>query len=244
MDSKSLTGIQIKDETKGEVEAVFATLNVKDSDDDVTLPGAFNNGAKVAISAYGHKSWDGALPVGKGTIHEVGDQVVMKGQFFMNTQHGRETFETVKALAEDGIGEWSYGFKVDDSEPGEYEGKSVRMLKKMSVFEVSPVMRGAGVGTRTTYAKGEKMTLAEEISLAVDAVKGATESARRVVALRAEKGKELSNVVRKGLEDLDAALLEVTALLADEVDSKSDDGSDELRKLWLRSIASNYPEGE
>lgn len=151
MDSKSLAGIEIKDETKGEVEAVFATLNVKDKDDDVTLPGAFENGASVVISSYNHKSWEGALPVGKGTIYEVGDKVIMKGQFFMDTAAGRDTFAVIKHLGN--RQEWSYGFKVEDSEQGDFKGESVRMLKKMAVYEVSPVMRGAGVGTQTTYAK-------------------------------------------------------------------------------------------
>lgn len=153
MDSKSLTGIEIKDETKGEVEAVFATLNVKDKDGDVTLPGAFQNGAEAIISAYNHKTWEGALPVGKGTIQEVGDQAVFKGQFFMDTQLGRDTFAVVKHLGN--RQEWSYGFKVEDSENGEFEGKSARLLKKMHVFEVSPVMRGAGVNTHTMYAKAD-----------------------------------------------------------------------------------------
>jgi hypothetical protein len=241
MDIKSLAGIEIKDEAKGEVEAVFATLNVKDKDDDVTLPGAFTNGAEVVISAYGHKTWEGALPVGKGVIAEVGDKVVMKGQFFMDTTAGREHFAVVKALG--ARQEWSYGFNVEDSEHGDFEGKSVRYLKKMAVHEVSPVMRGAGVGTQTTYAKGEKKTLAEEISFAVDAVKAATQSAGRVVALRAEKGKELSGVIRKGLEDLDECLLELTALLDTEEETKNDAQDAELYKLYLASVKATL-EGE
>jgi len=151
MDIKILTGVQIKNESLGQVEAVFATLGVVDKDNDVTQKGAFESGAEVIISAYGHKSWEGALPVGKGTIHEVGNQVVLKSQFFMDTTHGRDHFNTVKALGDKG--EWSYGFKVEDSEQSEHEGKSVRMLKKMTVYEVSPVFRGAGVGTRTVSAK-------------------------------------------------------------------------------------------
>jgi hypothetical protein len=53
--------------------------------------------------------------------------------------------------------EWSYGFKVLESEEGEFEGRQVRFLKKMQVFEVSPVMQGAGVETMTVAIKGEKV---------------------------------------------------------------------------------------
>jgi HK97 family phage prohead protease len=151
---KALTGLKITDATKGEVEAIFATLDVKDSDGDVTLKGAFEDGAEVRISAYNHKSWDGALPVGKGTITETGDIAVLKGQFFLDTTAGADTFEVVKQLGE--LQEWSYGYDVVDSEKGTKDGESVRYLKSLKVHEVSPVILGAGVDTRTLAVKGAK----------------------------------------------------------------------------------------
>jgi len=217
MDKKSLARFEVKDETKGEVEAVFATLNVKDHDDDVTRPGAFEEGAEVVISAYNHKSWDGALPVGKGTIHEIGNEVVLKGRFFLQTTAGRDTFEVVKELGSKG--QWSYGFNVLDSEKGEHEGKSVRVLKKMAVHEVSPVLRGAGLGTQTRFAK----SFTDEVAEAVDAVEAAIKSAERVVALRAEKGKSLSNVAASSLDGLKSAMTRLDALL----NTKADDGDSE-----------------
>lgn len=152
LDTKSLR-VEIKDADKGEVRAVFSTFNAIDSDNDVTLPGAFDDGAPVRISAYGHTSWQGALPVGKGVIRQTAEGAVLEGQFFMNTAHGRDTFATVKELSEAGLQEWSYGFDITNSEPGEWDGKSVRLLKKVKVHEVSPVLLGAGVNTRTLVAK-------------------------------------------------------------------------------------------
>lgn len=226
MDKKSLARVEIKDETKGEVEAVFATLNVVDKDGDVTQKGAYDEGATVVISAYNHKSWEGALPVGTGTIHEVGEEVILKGRFFLNTQAGREHFEVVKALGEKQ--EWSYGFNVADSAPGEHEGKSVRMLKRMEVHEVSPVLRGAGVGTRTTFAKSFK----DEVDETVDAVNKAVASAERVVALRAEKGKDLSQVSQASLDGLKAAVVKLDALLnTQEAETKSVDDDFELEAI-------------
>lgn len=150
---KSLTGVEIKDAEKGIVTAVFATLGVRDHDGDLTRDGAFTDGAKVAISAYGHKSWDGALPPGKGVIHVKGKKAVCEMQFFMNTQHGRDTFETVKQLAEDGLGEWSYGYDVEEHSYGKEKDQPVRYLDRLKVHEVSPVLLGAGIGTRTVTAK-------------------------------------------------------------------------------------------
>jgi hypothetical protein len=54
--------VRVKDAAQGLVEAVFSTFNVIDSDGDVTLPGAFEEGAPARVSAYGHTSWDGKLP--------------------------------------------------------------------------------------------------------------------------------------------------------------------------------------
>ena len=62
-----------------------------------------------------------------------------------------ETYKTVKNLGD--LQEWSYGFKVLDDEIGEFQGKQVRILKKLDVYEVSPVLIGAGVGTGTTSLK-------------------------------------------------------------------------------------------
>lgn len=233
MDKKSLARFEIKDEAKGEVEAVFATLNVKDSDDDVTRPGAFENGAEVVISAYNHKTWEGALPVGKGVIQEVGDEVVMKGRFFMNTSAGRDTFEVVKELG--ARQQWSYGFTVKDSERGEHEGKSVRFLKRMDVYEVSPVLRGAGVNTRTTAAKSFK----DEVAEAVVAVEAAVESAERVVALRAEKGKGLSNVAEESLVGLKDAMARLDALLNTEAEEEASSDDDINTQVACNAIWAN-----
>jgi|GEM_PF-5043577 len=139
----------------GEFEAVFATLNVIDHDGDVTLPGAFTDGEAVKIAAWGH-NW-GTLPVGCGEIHEAGDDAIVQGKFFLQTAAGKEHYETVKALGD--LQEWSYGFSVDDWEDGEFEGQEVTFLKKLEVFEVSPVMLGAGIGTHTTDIKALKDAL-------------------------------------------------------------------------------------
>jgi hypothetical protein len=152
---KSLAGdVHIKSEVKGEVEAIFAKLNVVDHDGDVTLPGAFKEGQVVAISQHGHTIWSGSAPVGKGTIHTVGDHAVFRGKFFLDMPEARSTFHAVKGMAEHG--QWSYGFNTLTAEPGQLGGKDVKFLKELEVFEVSPVLRGAGIGTATLSAKQHK----------------------------------------------------------------------------------------
>jgi hypothetical protein len=152
MDTKNLR-VEIKDEAKGLVKAVFSTFNAIDSDGDVTQQGAFEDGAPVLISAYGHSSWDGELPVGTGTIRQTQKEAVFEGQFLMNTDHGKNAFLTVQELAKAGLGEWSYGYDPVEWSYGDFEGRKVRFLNKLKVFEVSPVLRGAGLNTRTLSAK-------------------------------------------------------------------------------------------
>jgi hypothetical protein len=150
MDSKGLH-VEVKDAAKGLVKAVFSTFNVIDSDKDVTRPGAFDDGAEVPISSYGHTSWGGALPVGKGVIKTTDSEAILEGQFFMDTTHGKDAFLTVKELG--GLGQWSYGYDPEEYSFGEFDGQKVRFLDKLKVHEVSPVLVGAGVGTRTLTAK-------------------------------------------------------------------------------------------
>lgn len=172
MQNKTITNVRVKDAELGIVEAVFAShlvdpsqlgqadAKVIDKDGDVTLKGAFTDGQAVVISAYGHGSWEGRLPVGKGVIREVGDQAVMEGQFFMNTPHGRDTFETVKELSADDLQEWSYSLHEVTAVRGTVAGKAVRILQQVKrVKEVSPVLMGAGVDTHTLSTKDGRKQL-------------------------------------------------------------------------------------
>lgn len=152
--TKALSGLKITDAAKGEVEVVFATLDVVDLDGDVTLAGAFQE-EEVRISAYNHESWKGALPVGKGTIREEGDKAIFRGRFFLDTTAGRDTFEVVKEM--DDLQEWSYGYDTLESEPGTKDGQAVTFIKRQKVHEVSPVILGAGIGTGTLAVKSKQL---------------------------------------------------------------------------------------
>lgn len=154
MDHKQLSRVEIKSADKGEVTAVFATFNVKDKDGDVTLPGAFQDGAEVVISSYQHTSWGGALPVGKGRIRTTKTEAMVDAQFFLDTAAGRDTFTVVKRLGP--LQQWSYGFDTLEADRGTFKGEDVQFLKKMLVHEASPVLVGAGVNTRTLAAKAAK----------------------------------------------------------------------------------------
>lgn len=224
---KSFEGLKVKDEDAGTVAAVFSTFNVIDSDGDVTLPGAFEDGAKVRISAYNHASWGQALPVGKGVITSDEKQAVMDGEFFLDTVAGKDTFTVVK-LMED-LQEWSYGYDIlervePDGLDEEFQG-ATQGLKKLKVHEVSPVILGAGVDTRTLEAKGKSMKLTDQITLVLTGVKQVTDRAVDVKAKRAEKDKDLGEESKGLLLELQSELKRLDEALQEPV---SDDHREEI----------------
>jgi hypothetical protein len=186
---KALGRVQVKDADQGLVTAVFSTFNVVDADGDVTLPGAFDDGAEWMISAYGHKSWEGALPVGKGIVRATDTEAILEGQFFLDTQGGRETFLVVKNMGD--LQEWSYSCQPDKYSYGEFEEKHVRFLEHIvSGGEVSPVIKGAGVGTRSLAVKSG-LTFAGEAEAVLADLEDLVDRAADVMAKRQSKGKGL-----------------------------------------------------
>ena len=150
---KALIAVEVKDADKGIVTAKFAELDVKDHDGDIIESGAFGD-QKVRVSSFGHASWFDGLPVGKGTIHEKGNDAIADLGFFMDTQIGREHFGVIKGLGD--LGEWSFGFDIkEQATPDEDQRQKgvVRILKKLIVHEVSPVLKGAGLNTGTLSVK-------------------------------------------------------------------------------------------
>lgn len=207
MNRKMFAPGEMKLDDQGYIEAAFAQLNVVDSDGDVTLPGAFP-AKSVPMSAYGHTSWEGALPIGVGTIAESGDWAVFKGQFFMDTTHGHDAFATVKGLGP--LAEYSYGFNVITSTQGTFDGQPVRELRSLDVFEVSPVLKGAGVGTHTLAIKSgapaPDAPYAEQMEWISDRLSALIEWSQDRKAARESEGRDISTKDAERLEAIASAL--------------------------------------
>lgn len=260
---KSLTSVHVKDADKGQVSAVIATLNVRDHDGDVILPGAFESGQKVRISAFNHASWGPSLPVGKGTIREEGDEALFDGQFFLDTTVGKDTFTTVRELED--LGEWSFGFDLRNgaTREGEHQGEDVRFIGPLpdgtagiDTHEVSPVLLGAGINTRTLAVKSladadledivaallkhdvadiahaiasGDIKLADHLDFAALTVKAAHERKTEVTTLRAEQDKTLGDASTEAAKRFESAMND--ALL--DVSTKAADPSEASEDLDL-----------
>lgn len=111
------------DEVEGKVEAVFSVFNEVDSDGDVVLPNSIKSGygEKGVAMVWAH-DWKDV--VGRGEIVDDGNKAIFKGQFIMDTERGRDAFNTVKAMGD--LQQWSFGYEVDDYEVGMFQ----KILKK------------------------------------------------------------------------------------------------------------------
>ena len=230
---KALESLEIKNEATGEVELIFATLNVVDRDRDVIPAGAIAAGSKVKMSSYGHDIvLGGAAPVGKGVTFIEGDKAGARIKMFMSTDRGKEAFNVVKEMGPDQ--EWSFGFQVvEEATPTkEWAEKGARrILTKLDAFEVSPVLMGAGIGTRTLAAKHAKEAAEKAAEDAAEAQRVADEATAAAKAvedtIRLEKE-------QKAAEEAETKRLEEAAWLkAFAAEAKAE--SDRIQRALLRN---------
>ena len=200
---RKAVSLELDDAKEGSFVARIATLDVIDKDGDLTKPGAFKANSEVLISAYQHGSWMGSLPVGKAIIKEDGPDAIAIGEFNLKTDAGRDHYEAVKFTG--GLQEWSYGFKVEESDEETRDGQKVRILKKVTVFEISPVLLGAGIDTATLAIKAEKATYTDQSEAVLAAVTDLVTRTKSLADLRRKEGRVLSSKNRermKGLLDM------------------------------------------
>jgi hypothetical protein len=153
--------VQVKSESGGQVTAILAELDKIDHDGDLYTRETFTPGEILAISPYNHSSMHReALPVGKGVLHVEQSHIWVEAQYFLENEDARSAFNVVKQMGADQ--EWSWGFKQVVAEPTTINGRRVNLIKKAQVFEASPVIRGASIGSRTLTAKEQAAALATQ----------------------------------------------------------------------------------
>jgi len=221
---------------EGTFVAVFATLEAWDHDGDWTERGAIGR-QKVVISQWNHGSWErgvAGLPLGIGEIHEDGNKAIVEGSFDLGDEDAIRTYRKLKYLKDNGRAvEWSYALPEVQWAMGEREGRMGRIIQKVKVPEVSPVLLGAGVDTELLSIKGkeqpkpaqttEQAPAKKTITRIEDALEAVNDVTRRVAKALSRreaegKGKRLSKSATEQLEKLRAGLREavkaVDALLA------------------------------
>ena len=135
---------------------VVATMGVVDKDDDILAPGSVGR-QECFAGPWGHTIARGACPIGRAGLHEDGDKLIADVKFWGGIQSAVETWISLREGSD--LAEVSFGLlPMKWSWNQDY----VRVIEQMDVFEVSPVLRGAGVGTGVLSVKEAKeLSLAE-----------------------------------------------------------------------------------
>lgn len=169
MQIKSMAIQSMDDSGKG--LALLARLPEVDSDGDTYQRGAFawkDDGHQWAsmITAHDRRK----MPFGKARVYEEGDNAYAELHLNLKTTTGREWHEALLFDFATGtpVQEWSFGYNALDAEYRIKGDSRIRVLKKLDIDEVSPVLRGAGNGTRTLAIKGAKLHEAKFAALIAD----------------------------------------------------------------------------
>lgn len=156
MDMKNVQGAVKKLNESGEGTLIFGTFNKIDRDGDVLLPGSISEQIAPIMPAH---DWDQA-PIGKAKIYETDSEA--RADFWLNeTKLGKDWLSAIRFDVEHmapPLMQYSFGYSADEFSFGEQDGQRVRFLKRVTVHEVSPVLLGAGVGTRTVELNGARAT--------------------------------------------------------------------------------------
>lgn len=145
------SAVTLKSAGPGGVAARLARLNVVDHDGDIVMPGSVRPGQRVMLSPWNHASMMdrgvAALPIGRGTVEIRGDYLELEAEFF-DTAAARDARKVIEGLGSDL--EWSWGYDVKRRDYVNVDGRQVRRLHELRVWEASPVPKAASIGTGTT----------------------------------------------------------------------------------------------
>lgn len=237
----------------GSFEAVIATFDVIDSDNDIIEHGAFGGAFASVLPAHDQ----GSVPMGKVQVQERGNLAIAVGGFNLEIEKARDWSSALKFdLANPpSVQDWSWGFTIPEggSKLDTIDGETVRIISKVDLFEVSPVLRAASVGTGTISAKsdnGEPPPLIDQIKLATGEVSKLIEAIQAVAARRKEKGRELGPDIRLATvemaEETSKLLDQLAEAVKDEMPRHKNSAEEESERrqaaakataLWLASGA-------
>ncbi len=213
--------------------ARLATLSGIDHDGDTYTPGAFGwkEGGEqwVPILPAHDRS---AMPLGKARVYEDGDAAYAELHLNLDTAAGKDWASHLKFDLANGrpAQEWSYGFGVLDA-TREVRGEDpVRNLKRLDVHEVSPVVRGAGVGTATLSMKSGHGTFADQIVATIAAMDDLLGRAGDIAQLRSTDGRPMSKARLDQLIELKGRLDQLISAGSSEV---GDPLADAVAADWL-----------
>lgn len=148
--------IKAAEEGEGIVEAIVSVFGNVDSYGDIIEKGAFLESLNFK---YPKGVWmhDWSQPIAKTVeAKELDEGLYIKGKLILDVQKAKEAYALIK---EGVIDEFSIGYTVLEDE---YDLDGYRHLKKIRLYEWSPVLVGANPKTRVIDVKTEQKDTEEE----------------------------------------------------------------------------------
>ncbi|MFD7334918.1 2'-5' RNA ligase family protein [Streptomyces violascens] len=155
---------------KGICRAIFAVTGVVDDVADLIVPGAFAHTlATRPVKTVWHHEWQQPIGVvldieewqpGDARFAEIPNWPAAAGalvatiQFNLRTSKGRDVYEQVRQWHEHGQAQFSIGYRVPVAGATK-RADGVRVIHKLDLYEVSPVLHGAHPMTRSLEVKAD-----------------------------------------------------------------------------------------
>lgn len=151
---------EFKATEEGVFEGYAAFFNNKDSYDDVILPGAFTETIKndfPNIKLFWNHDWS-EVPI--GNIVQLEEQMALGLYVKCQLNKTEQALDVAEGIKTKAITKMSIGFKCQEWEWKEENGNYVRYIKKVQLYEVSPVNFPAnGMAAITSYKNAAKEEL-------------------------------------------------------------------------------------
>lgn len=190
------------------IEGYASVFGNVDSTNDIVMPGAFIDSLQTRMPKMLYQHDTGELIGVWDEVHEDQTGLFIKGRL-ANTECGNEAYELAKMGALDSM---SIGYTPTEFE---YDGKGVRLLKKVELWEVSLVTFPANDKATITGVKSLEGVPFEELHKNKDRIEaalrdaGASNRAAKYVASllqppaqRDVGGEELSLIIQKATQIL------------------------------------------
>lgn len=203
-------GTSVETGDAGEITALVSCFNNVDLGNERVMPGAFKNSLarKLPKGVWNH---DWSKPCAKTlAAYETPEGLVVKAQFNLDTQIGREAFSNIKFYGAEQ--EFSIGYTVVKDSIEEKSG--VRELHELRLHEFSPVLVGMNDSTALLSVKAENagsdgapaLRLAEHSEAVLAACEEFANRIKSLRDLRAKEGRVISAATRGRIESCVASM--------------------------------------
>jgi hypothetical protein len=204
----------------GEITAIVSVFGNVDHANEKVMPGAFK-GSLERRTPKGVWAHDWTQPIAKTlSAVETSEGLVIRGQFNLDTQRGREAFSDIKFGI---IDEFSIGYRVV-KDSFDSEAKDIRQLDELELYEWSPVLVGMNPATELLTIKSDvPATLASQVDTMLAYGNQLANRFKALHELRAKDDRQLSAAKWQQIgacRDVFDALLRLSQPKADDVEAR------------------------